>query len=53
LGIYTKIAATNTYITLDINLSVKLIVTPSKRIIYANALNEGHLTNHNAFQIMV
>lgn len=43
LGIWAftpKTAATDTYMTLDINPSVELIVTPSERIIYANALNE-------------
>jgi hypothetical protein len=32
--------ATDTYVTLDINPSVELIVTPGDRVIYANALNE-------------
>ncbi len=43
LGIWVftpKTAATDTYMTLDINPSIELIVTPSERIIYANALNE-------------
>ncbi len=35
-----KTAAADTYVTLDINPSVELIVTPRERVIYANALNE-------------
>jgi hypothetical protein len=35
-----KSAAADTYVTLDINPSVELIVSPRERVIYANALNE-------------
>ncbi|MFA7417827.1 MAG: hypothetical protein WCZ19_04725 [Acholeplasma sp.] len=35
-----KTSAENTYVTLDINPSVELIVTPRDKVIYANALNE-------------
>jgi len=35
-----EVSADDTYVTLDINPSVELIVTPKEKVIYANPLNE-------------
>jgi len=35
-----EVSANDTYVTLDINPSVELIVTPKEKVIYANPLNE-------------
>lgn len=45
LGIFTLFAcgtveASEAYVTIDINPSIELVVTPKEKVIYANALNE-------------
>jgi DNA repair exonuclease SbcCD ATPase subunit len=39
-GCANTVSAENAYVTLDINPSVELIVTPKEKVIYANPLNE-------------
>ena len=36
----TSVSADDSYVTLDINPSIELIVTPKEKVIYANPLNE-------------
>jgi hypothetical protein len=45
IGIFTlfacgTVSASDAYVTVDINPSIELIVTPKEKVIYANALNE-------------
>jgi len=40
VGCASSVSANDTYVTLDINPSVELIVTPKEKVIYANPLNE-------------
>ena len=40
VGCTNSVSANDTYVTLDINPSVELIVTPKEKVIYANPLNE-------------
>ncbi|MCR3906701.1 MAG: hypothetical protein NUK62_06755 [Tenericutes bacterium] len=39
-GCANTVSAESAYVTLDINPSVELIVTPSEKVVYANPLNE-------------
>ncbi|MDO9628317.1 MAG: hypothetical protein Q7I99_00330 [Acholeplasmataceae bacterium] len=39
VGCSNSVSANDTYVTLDINPSVELIVTPKERVVYANPLN--------------
>ncbi|MDR4969380.1 MAG: hypothetical protein RG740_07155, partial [Acholeplasmataceae bacterium] len=39
-GCANTVSAENAYVTLDINPSVELIVTPKEKVVYANPLNE-------------
>jgi acid stress-induced BolA-like protein IbaG/YrbA len=45
IGIFTlfacgTVSASDAYVTVDINPSIELVVTPKEKVIYANALNE-------------
>ncbi len=39
VGCTNSVAADDTYVTLDINPSIELIVTPKEKVVYANPLN--------------